>query len=180
MKRKEIKNEESDNLAAMGIGAMIVFIALILVAAVASAVIIQTAEKLQQNAQTTGDQTEQQMASKIMPLSAVIQATAPNNILRITFELAPGSQSVTPGNAVWNVVCAGGTDAGDFTGFQAVSTTATATLDPGEIYEVSITLATCTFAANTAHYLMFQAGNSGFTYEVLNYGSSTAVGAVVI
>jgi len=180
MKRKEIKNEESDNLAAMGIGAMIVFIALILVAAVASAVIIQTAEKLQQNAQTTGDQTEQQMASKIMPLSAVIEATAPANTLRVTFELAPGSQSVTPANAVWNVVCAAGTDAGNFAGFAAVSTTASATIDPGEIYEVSLTLATCTFAPNTAHYLMFQAGNSGFTYEVLNYGSSTAVGAVVI
>ena len=34
---KEMKNENSDNIAAMGIGAMIVFIALILVAAVASA-----------------------------------------------------------------------------------------------------------------------------------------------
>ena len=38
---KEIKNEQSDTVAAMGIGAMIVFIALILVAAVASAVIIR-------------------------------------------------------------------------------------------------------------------------------------------
>ena len=73
MKRNEMKNENSDNLAAMGIGAMIVFIALILVAAVASAVIIQTAEKLQQNAQSTGDQTQDQMASKVMPLSIVIQ-----------------------------------------------------------------------------------------------------------
>ena len=78
------------------------------------------------------------------------------------------------------MVCAAGTDAGNFAGFAAVSTTATATIDPGEIYEVSLTLTTCTFTANAAHYLMFQAGNSGFTYEVLNYGSSTAVGAVVI
>ena len=57
--------ESNDNLAAIGIGAMIVFIALILVAAVAAAVIIQTAEKLQQNAQTTGDDTADNMAGKI-------------------------------------------------------------------------------------------------------------------
>ena len=94
MKRNEMKNENSDNLAAMGIGAMIVFIALILVAAVASAVIIQTAEKLQQNAQSTGDQAQDQMASKVMPLSIVIQT---GTSLRMTFELAPGSESITPG-----------------------------------------------------------------------------------
>ena len=102
MKRKEMKNENENTLAAMGIGAMIVFIALILVAAVASAVIIQTAEKLQQNAQTTGDQTQQQMASKISLLSVVVEieagvapnAGAPNDVLRVTFELAPGSENV--------------------------------------------------------------------------------------
>jgi flagellin FlaB len=54
--------ENNDQLAAIGIGAMIVFIALILVAAVAAAVIIQTAEKLQQNAQTSGDDTADNMA----------------------------------------------------------------------------------------------------------------------
>ena len=197
MKRNEMKNENRDTLAAMGIGARMVFIALILVAAVASAVIIQTAEKLQQNAQTTGDQTQQQMASKITPLSVVVQVeagVAPNNaatedVLRVTFELAPGSENVDPANAVWNVVCEQGVDAGDLTGFGRVSThtaaqTAAGLLFPGEIYEVSISLGAatpgCDMELNTAHYLMFQAGNAGFTYEVLNYGGSNAVGTVII
>tara|TARA_B100000424_G_C22868566_1_gene462575 strand:+ start:45 stop:635 length:591 start_codon:yes stop_codon:yes gene_type:complete len=196
MKRKEIKNEESNTLAAMGIGAMIVFIALILVAAVASAVIIQTAEKLQQNAQTTGDQTQQQMASKISLLSVVVESEggvgappAANDVLRVTFELAPGSENVDPANAVWNVVCEAGTDAGDLTGFGEVSThtvaqTNAGLLFPGEVYEISITVGAatpgCAMELNAAHYLMFQAGNAGFTYEVMNYGGSNAVGTVII
>ena len=73
--KNEMKNENRDNVAAIGIGAMIVFIALILVAAVAAAVIIQTAEKLQQNAQTTGEDTTDMMASKITVKSVVITNT---------------------------------------------------------------------------------------------------------
>ena len=69
MKNTQEKNMKNDNLAAIGIGAMIVFIALILVAAVAAAVIIQTAEKLQQNAQSTGDDTTDEMSGKVQVLN---------------------------------------------------------------------------------------------------------------
>ncbi|MEE3090611.1 MAG: flagellin, partial [Candidatus Thermoplasmatota archaeon] len=85
------RNETRDNVAAIGIGAMIVFIALILVAAVAAAVIIQTAEKLQQNAQSAGDDTQEQMSTKVVLLSTVIwDMTGGAEVLFSTFELAAG------------------------------------------------------------------------------------------
>jgi len=182
MKRKEMKNENNDTLAAMGIGAMIVFIALILVAAVASAVIIQTAEKLQQNAQSTGDQAQDQMASKVMPLSIVIQNA---NTLRMTFELAPGSESITDTDVAYSVICNAGTDAGDLGGANPVSTNAggggAGVLLPGQIYEVSLAVGTCqTSTPNVAHYMTLAAGNAGFTYEVLSYGADTNSGTVVV
>ena len=64
--KTESPDVREDNIAAIGIGAMIVFIALILVAAVAAAVIIQTAEKLQQNAETTGEDTAKNLAGKFV------------------------------------------------------------------------------------------------------------------
>ena len=63
--QKKNMNEENNDWGSIGIGAMIVFIALILVAAVASAVIIQTGEKLQQNAQQSGSDTQQEISGKI-------------------------------------------------------------------------------------------------------------------
>ena len=76
---KTEKETKQDELAAIGIGAMIVFIALILVAAVAAAVIIQTAEKLQQNAQASGDDTQEQMSTKLTLINVIIETntTAP-------------------------------------------------------------------------------------------------------
>ena len=63
--QKKRMNEEENDWGSIGIGAMIVFIALILVAAVASAVIIQTGEKLQQNAQQSGSDTQQEISGKV-------------------------------------------------------------------------------------------------------------------
>ena len=94
--------EEKDNLAAIGIGAMIVFIALILVAAVASAVIIQTGEKLQQNAQQTGDDTQREIGGKITINSAYINDAT---TMRLYFESAPGSGTLTTADIAWQVAC---------------------------------------------------------------------------
>ena len=103
--KNEKTNENRDELAAIGIGAMIVFIALILVAAVAAAVIIQTAEKLQQNAQSTGEDTTDMMAGKIFINSIVITNAGAN--LYMTFELAPGSDPLAATAIEYNIICEG-------------------------------------------------------------------------
>lgn len=103
MKNTQEKNMKNDNLAAIGIGAMIVFIALILVAAVAAAVIIQTAEKLQQNAQSTGDDTTDEMSGKVQILNVFVDDPAQSFV--VYFRLAAGSDDTAPGDILWQVFC---------------------------------------------------------------------------
>ena len=55
---------------------MIVFIALILVAAVASTIIIKTAEELQQNAENTSSDTRQQISGKVSITDVYVKDTA--------------------------------------------------------------------------------------------------------
>ncbi len=120
MKNTNMKNnntQEQDTMAAIGIGAMIVFIALILVAAVAAAVIIQTAEKLQQNAQSTGEDTTDEMSGKVQILNVFVNDGATS--YEVYFRLAAGSDDTADTGILWQVSCDDGAGAfqyiaGDF------------------------------------------------------------------
>ena len=182
--KHETKNEQRDNVAAIGIGAMIVFIALILVAAVAAAVIIQTAEKLQQNAQTTGQDTTDSMAARLFVVNVIVGGA---NQLDVTFELAPGSDDVVTEDIQWTIVCAAGVDEDDLATAPAGAThiigdtgTTSTTIAAGNTYVTSLTTANCNPTANAEHTILFQAGGGGQTFEVLNYGGDVTAGAVVI
>ena len=195
---KNQKETKQDELAAIGIGAMIVFIALILVAAVAAAVIIQTAEKLQQNAQASGDDTQEQMSTKLTLINVVIETiddAASTYDLFATFELAPGSEPTEGDDIGYTVICedpdGGGVGVattefaqGDLTGATLHTGDgaggAAITLNPGTTYVVVLDIDECAPVANTDHIMIFTVIGGGSTYEELQYGSSPTVGDIVV
>jgi len=190
----DIKNKDSEEMGAIGIGAMIVFIALILVAAVASAVIIQTGEKLQQNAQQTGSDTQNEISGKITIIAVTVgDQTNDNEMIDIVFESAPGSEPIADENVHWTVVCdpaAGtvpGVQSGDFGDASDIDLSAMADdiIMPGQQYLVSVQVGdgvaatTCEPALNAEHQLIIHVDGGGSTYETLSYNSITQ-GALVV
>ena len=96
----------------IGIGAMIVFIALILVAAVASTIIIKTAEELQQNAESTSDDTRKEISGKINVLQIIVNGTTSADAIDsiiVTAKVASGSMDVLVGDIDWVITCGGST-----------------------------------------------------------------------
>ena len=115
--------ERNQEEGSIGIGAMIVFIALILVAAVASTIIIKTAEELQQNAENTSDDTRKQISGKVSVVDVFVKTAADplssgSNTDVATMEviarISSGSIGVADGDIEYTVSCkvtytAGGT-----------------------------------------------------------------------
>jgi len=151
-------NNESGSI---GIGAMIVFIALILVAAVASTVIIKTAEELQDRAEKTGDDTRDQISGKLLITDVYVATDAGSDgdidTMAVIAKLASGSDATLPTAMTYMIVC-------DATGFNTdVGTLAddagnavtpggdaiadTTTLASGELFRFTITLTNCNAAA---------------------------------
>jgi flagellin FlaB len=190
---RDVQSKDNDTLAAIGIGAMIVFIALILVAAVAAAVIIQTAEKLQQNAQTAGDDTADEMGGKLMINAAYVgtgSATANTDEYHLLLRLGPGSEPTLPSALTYQVFCANGVVEGELANTdvhtmedEADLAAATTQMNVGEGYIVYIDATSATVdcgpdAVTTAElYLHVERG--GTTYETLTI-DDTSPGALVV
>ena len=203
--QKDMRTESSDDLGSIGIGAMIVFIALILVAAVASAVIIQTGEKLQQNAQQAGSDTQQEISGKISIVTVWVgQQTVNVERITVVFELAPGSEPILNTNVHWTVICDGSAAAvlpaihdGDFGTTAGTSNTAVVALNldttviangiflPGGTYMVefevgdAVAASSCAPTIGEEHALVISVDGGGTTYETLSYTSISQGDAVV-
>jgi len=99
---KIIQNPNSEERGIVGIGTMIVFIAMIIVASVAAGVLINTSGSLQQQARATGQETIAEVSSGVKVLAAKGQTNSSGNINQIDLVVRPyaGSQGINLENTV--------------------------------------------------------------------------------
>ena len=89
---RKIKNIlKNKDIGAIGIGAMIVFIAMVLVAGIAASVLVQTANKLEIQAMQTGDQTTAEVATGLAVLD--ISGKKNTDIKNISITVSPRAGS---------------------------------------------------------------------------------------
>ena len=152
--------ERNREEGSIGIGAMIVFIALILVAAVASTIIIKTAEELQQNAEQTSSDTRQQISGKITIVDVIVTntddvlSTGATHVseMDIIWRVSSGSTGIYPDEISYYITCEVSSSVGAF--FDTDELTAlnlTDDSEPADTFELS--------AGNT-YYSQISLGNA--------------------
>jgi archaeal flagellin FlaB len=92
MGKKLVRKEIKDDNAAIGIGVLIVFIAMVLVAGIAASVLVQTSTTLEMQALKTGSQTVDQVASGIM-IEGIEGFNSSGSVIRLALELKPRAGS---------------------------------------------------------------------------------------
>jgi len=98
--RKILARKDDGEFGAIGIGAMIVFIAMVLVAGVAASVIINASNAVQIQALATGQQTTKEVSSglSVFEIAGKVNGSNDLNNLSITVKARPGSGGIDLNN----------------------------------------------------------------------------------
>lgn len=100
-----------DDVASAGISALIIFIALILVSSVISALIINSMMALLQESQNDAANTDDILYGKVIIIDATITSISKSSgeidaaVILIAFEMAPGSTTINDEKMLWSVFC---------------------------------------------------------------------------
>jgi len=112
------KLRNDDDRGQVGIGTLIVFIAMVLVAAIAAGVLINTAGFLQSSAEETGQQSSDQVTNRLDVVNTVGTVTGSGTIdtVEITVKRAPGAGNIDLGQTIAQWVDSGGSYDFTYTG----------------------------------------------------------------
>ncbi|MCL9816010.1 archaellin/type IV pilin N-terminal domain-containing protein [Natronocalculus amylovorans] len=102
-------NSESTDRGQVGIGTLIVFIAMVLVAAIAAGVLINTAGFLQAQAEATGEESAEQVSDRVQVVSVVGNANDSEEIdeLEASVRRSPGAGNIDLNNSIVEVFANG-------------------------------------------------------------------------
>jgi len=107
-----IDQRNDDDRGQVGIGTLIVFIAMVLVAAIAAGVLINTAGFLQSSAEETGQQSSDQVTNRLEVVNAVgTQIDSGSNtiaLVELTVRKAPGAGNIDLGSTTLQMVHSSG------------------------------------------------------------------------
>ena len=105
-------NTNDKDRGQVGIGTLIVFIAMVLVAAIAAGVLINTAGFLQAQAEATGEESSQQVVDRVQISTVIGEANETDNISKvgITVLRSPGADDINLNNSIIEVFADGSSD----------------------------------------------------------------------
>ena len=107
----EAKTPETDDRGQVGIGTLIVFIAMVLVAAIAAGVLINTAGFLQSQSEETGEESSSQVTDRLQSVAITGDNISDAGIgtINVTVSQSPGAQDINLNNVTAQWVGPSGT-----------------------------------------------------------------------